>query len=300
MKTHLTTMKTHTAAARISIRHFAAAAFLGCTLATTPVHAQIFTGFEPGAGYTDGNSVTGVDDTGIAGSATWSTSPTSNSAFSSSANPYAGTLSMRVLRTGTTSGASGASLNLASAGVDFSSTAWNFTISMAVGSGYSSGTGNQAQIYLGNNTFGSKQWLTLMFSEGHFYLYGDNGSGTGTQAYTSIAQYTTYADLGNYVTLSITVDPVAKTYLGGSIAGHKGSADFTSAIAGRALPWLSNTAGNPGSTFWVASGGNDIITVDYDNLTITNVPEPSVPLLLTTGLGAVALLRRRARLNPIK
>ncbi|EIP98531.1 hypothetical protein OpiT1DRAFT_02988 [Opitutaceae bacterium TAV1] len=271
-----------------------AALVLGSLALLPSLRAQVLTGFEVSNGYTDATSVVGVNDSGIPGSAAWESQ--GNAASTSSANPLSGDLALRILRTAETAGSSGAKIDLSGAGVDFTSGTVTLGFSMAI-SNYSAGTGNQVQILFGNNTInpgGSKYWTSLIFSDGVLYLYRDN-SGLSNNTGVNLGAYTTYSALGGYIDFSISFDPVAKTYTNVTLTGTETSADLTSSFAGTALPWLSGTAGDPGQWLTLVVGGNDIVTVDFDNLSLSSIPEPSAFALCAGLAGLVAVLSIRRR-----
>lgn len=140
----------------------------------------------------------------------------------------------------------------------------------------------------------------LIFSDRHFYLHSDNDDGTGSKANSSTGQYTTFPNLGEYVTIAATFDPAPKNYLTESLSGTKTSADLASIVAERSLPWLSATSGNPGAILTFLIGSNDVITVDIDSVKISNItspiPEPSTEALLAGfGVFGLAASRRRER-----
>lgn len=260
------------------------------------LHAQVLTGFDTANGYTSNATVVGVNDTGVPGFASW-TSGLSNAAIASSANPLAGDLALRIQRTAVTSGASGVTLDLSGAGVSFTTTPVTLGFGMAV-SNYSAGTGNQVQVLLGNNTInpgGAKYWTSLVFSDGALYVYRANTASTNVGV--NLGAYNTFSDLGGYIDFSITFDPVAKTYSSVTVTGSKSSLDLTSAFAGVALPWISGTAGDPGLQLTLVAGSNDVVTVDFDNLRLANIPEPSAFAVCAgfASLAAAASSRRRPR-----
>lgn len=265
---------------------------LGSFVLSCSLHAQVLTGFDSAAGYIANSAVTGIDDSGIPGTATW-TSPLSNPGIASSANVRDGDLALRIQRTGSTSGASGSRIDLSSAGVSFDNPV-NLSFSMAI-SNYSAGTGNQVQVFLGGTGFdayASKHWLTLLFSDGALYLTVRSTDTTNTSI--GLGAYDTYSDLTGYIDFSITFDPVAKKYTSVTLSGVKRSVDLSASFASTILPWIPGTNGDPGLTLTLAAGSNDIVTVDFDRLSISNIPEPST-FAVMAGLAGLALAGARRR-----
>jgi regulation of enolase protein 1 (concanavalin A-like superfamily) len=232
----------------------------------------IETGFEPVAGYAEGEPVVGVDDPFIPGTATWKNfgSASSTPSLASTANPLSGTQAVRIDKTDTSNPA-GITLDLSGVGLDFSaSVPITLRFSLAI-SRYTSGTDNQVQIYLGNNSTypgGSRYWTTVVFTNGEFQLW--TGTPTGNNTPVSLGNYTDYSELGDYVSFEITVNPATKTYTAVKVTGQKYSASFTSSLAGTTLPWRPVDQIDPGKYFQLVIGGNDQVTVDFDGFTLTS------------------------------
>lgn len=227
----------------------------------------VYTSFEQSAGYTVGTSIAGLDDPGIVGDAAWTLFNAGSPAapLVSAANPWRGDQALRIAKTDS-SAASGVRLDLSA--IDFSGPV-TLTFSLAISS-YSAGTGSQVQIYLGDATVNpgaGKYWTALVFSEGTLSLYRASASGTANQAF-SLGDYTTYAELGDYVTFRISFDPVAKSYTAMTVSGEKSSADFSDALGGSTLPWIPTNATDPGRLFQLVLGTNDLVTLDFDELTL--------------------------------
>lgn len=273
-------------------------------LLANAVGAQVITGFETSNGYTLGSSIVGVDDSGIPGSAAWAAKAgfAGPAPIISSANPQSGSSAIRIVRDAS-AGASaiGTHVDLSAAGVAFSGAGTQpiaLSFSVAIGSGYSAGTGNQFQVYLGSSTInptGDAYWTSIVFNEGSFQLWRSPGSGNNTAF--NLGSYTTYAPLGQYVTFNLVFDPVAKTYQSLSISGSSGAADLTSSVSGMILPWRPGLATDPAKFLSLVVGGNDLVTVDFDNLSISNIsniPEPAhASAIFGAAIAAFALGRRR-------
>lgn len=155
-------------------------------------------------------------------------------------------------------------------GLDFSaSVPITLRFSLAISS-YTSGTDNQVQIYLGNNSTypgGSRYWTTVVFTNGEFQLW--TGTVTGNNTPVSLGNYTDYSMLGDYISFEITFDPATKAYTAVKVTGQKSAASFTSSLAGTALPWRPVDQIDPGKHFQLVIGGNDQVTVDFDGFTLT-------------------------------
>ncbi|MDP0495888.1 MAG: hypothetical protein Q7Q73_06730 [Verrucomicrobiota bacterium JB024] len=53
------------------------------------------------------------------------------------------------------------------------------------------------------------------------------------------------------------------------MTGQKSAASFTSSLAGTTLPWRPVDQIDPGRYFQLVIGGNDQVTVDFDEFTLT-------------------------------
>ena len=261
--------------------------------------ASVITGFETSSGYGTNTTVIGVDDSGISGTDTWVNSfntPAVNSRMvTSTANPQSGSQALRFTNDGS-SGALGATLQLGSS----VSVANPFTVHFAMAlNNISSGTGNQAQVYFGQNApaLGAQPyWFALLYNDGVFNLYLNNAANNGSD-FVNLGLYTTYSTLGSYVTFDLTIDPTTNKFTNVQITGSLTSANLTSTVlaspSGGTIPHLSAT---PNTYFSFMSGGNDTITADFDNLAI--VPEPSTYALLILGSFGLSLMaRNRQRLT---
>lgn len=270
----------------------------GLLLAGAPLSAQILTGFETSDGYTAGASVIGVNDSGIPGSAAWTAISgfSATTPFASTANPQSGSMAWRLERTGSTSGAVASRINISDAGVDFAGAPISLSFGISINS-FSTDTTNQFQIYLGDadiNPTAGRYWTTIIFNNGSFYLYKATADGTANTP-VNLGAYTTYSPLGSYITFDMVFDPVAKTYTDLSLTGSVSSASFASTIADERLPWRPNLVGEPGKFLTFVAGSNDLIQVDIDNLSISNIPEPAQASLIAGAVFAAFAATRRRR-----
>ncbi len=265
-----------------------------------PLRAAFLTGFETSSGYTTNASVIGVQDTSAPEGNLWgNVSGFSNSVTSSNVFPQTGLLSMRILDTSTSAGTA-AALDLGSSVLD---TSKPFTIQFSWAITETGGTpGAALNMWFGTavNSLSQKNWTHVNYNSNTQALgvYVTNAGGTSSQV-VDIGNYTTIANFGEYMTWSITIDPVLKKYTNVTISGSLGSIDATTTIQGvngGVIPWISNTAGDPPFNLWFSTGGAATITAYVDNVSI--IPEPTASML---ALGAFILLasrfRRRASLS---
>lgn len=270
-----------------------------------PLHADVAIGFESSSGYTSGSTIIGVDDSSVTGTKTWSNifSTDSNSMTVSSVNPYSGSSQAFRIADNSATTAYGTAVDLSSASSIFTS-AFKFTVSMAV---TNTGTaGNVAQFYLGyNGVAGGSQryWAGVTCSyDGTLTLLTDSTSGTTASFYT-MGNYTTFSNWGEYVTFELTIDPSTMTYTDVAISGTKSSANKTSGLNSATyhygeIPYLSGNAVLPALTYNLdlVAGTGSMGTVDFDNISISNVPEPGAMGLVALGMSAlVARLAARRR-----
>lgn len=313
------------------MKHFrsglSAVAFVGLAFGARSF-AQTTVNFD--SGYSAGSTVIGVDDPSLPGTATWSNLFTSSSfTTASSTLPRSGSLGMQIDTSGTGTGAgnaTGARIDMAGAGVAFADPTKpiRFSFSMNIES-MSAGTGSQLTVsfgagdlsVIGNNgaavttNYSTKYWWGLVVQDtgagGVMNFYKSSASGNSGQV-TNIGSYTSFADLGTYLTFDIVIDPVAKTFtsltLTGSVGGNLQSTAISS-IAGTTVPWsfgtlnTSNPGADPLQFFRAQVGGNDLVKVHFDDIAVANVssiPEPaSAALLFALAASAPALSARRRR-----
>ncbi len=267
-------------------------AFLGLAL---PASAQFVTGFDAGQGYSTG-TIIGVDDPVLSGTGAWYV-PASLTNGASIQN-YGSPQSQALRLTDNNSNNFAAALDLATA-IDFTKS-FNLTFSIAVESmnaGTSTGATPFVNVRLGRDTNNNshKSWLRFSINvDGTMALYTDATGGTTTTQF-GVGTLSDYVNAGGYLTVSITVDPVSHTYTRLELSGSK-QTQVVSSAAGLALPWISNTAGEPPSVFWINTAGSPTSVTYLDNVSLTNIPEPSA-FASVLGLGALvcAATRRRRR-----
>ncbi len=278
------------------------------------------------SGYTAGSTVVGIDDPSLPGTAVWTNLFTSSSyTTASSSSPLSGSLAMTIDTSGTGSGAgnaTGARIDMAGAGVTFTdpTQAVRFSFSMNIES-MSLGTGSQLTLsfgagdlsVIGNNgssvttDYATKYWWGIVVQDtgagGVMNFYRSSASGNSGQV-TNIGSYTSFADLGTYLTFDIVIDPVAKTFtsltLTGSVGGDVQSTTIAG-IAGTTVPWsfgslnTSNPGADPLQFFRAQVGANDLVKVHFDDITLVNIPEPGTVALLAALAAAVPALAARRR-----
>lgn len=268
-------------------------AFLSLAATTLPAFSQVVTSFEnPANGtYANGTTVIGKTDSSTGGA--WSLfSGATGDIFSSNINPLQGSLAVRI-NDASTSAASGAFLAVPNSSSILTSP-FTFEFSFAINS-VSAGTGSQVQIYFGNAVVGdSNHWLRLTYNDGNLQIITGNGS---TDSPVNIGAYTSYSNLGQYVTFSLTIDPTTHKYTNAVVSGSLLTQDVTAAVLASnagTIPWTASGGINPGTTLAIVVGSNDTAVVDFDVLRIVAVPEPSTALLLGLGL-AVPMFRTLRR-----
>lgn len=284
------------------------------TLAGMPValQADFSTGFETSNGaYTAGSTVMGVDDTSAPGTNTWSAhlgSATPSAMIITNANPQSGTQALQINDTYSGAGLAFApSINLTSAAANFSAP---FKVSFGMNlQSVSAGTGNQIQMYFGakttdpGGTGGGRYWTGLLYNNGALNLLYDTS--TTSIGNFNAGNYTTYSSLGNYVTFDITIDPVSKKYLGFVVTGANTTNDFTSSVSSLTLPWVpGSTVGglvagaDPDYYLMFVTGSEDTALVNFDNFSISNVPEPTAwALVAASAVATLGYRLRRTRLG---
>ncbi len=264
---------------------------LGGTAASV---ASFDTGFETSSGYGTDTTVIGVHDTDAPAGANWNrlfgSSSVDSRITSSTANPQTGLQALRLDGNGTA--ALSASVNLSAALSMTNPVHIHFGMAL---DNISAGTGNQAQVYFGAATTTSSYWFSTYYTDGFLYLgvntpSGDYNSGVNLGAYTDFSQ------LGEYITFDVTIDPTEFTYtsvvLTGTVSGAVDKTATVQAYNNGTLPHLHDLS--PDMYFSFVTGSNDTITADFDNVSVSSVPEPAtVAFLFLTG--AWLLLRKRRR-----
>ena len=256
------------------------------------VHAQFVTGFEDAQGYT-GTTLNGVDDPVLSGTATWYI-PASYSG-AGSRQTYLGSSALRISDNNTSAWAFG--INAAGA-IDYSK-AFTFSFDLAIASmtaGTATGNAAALNIRLGNdtNSNSNKSWLRMSYNvDDSLSLWVNSGGTTTTQLH--VGYLADFVTAGTYLSVSISVDPETKTYTGLTLVGDKKSETIES-VAGIVLPWIPNTAGDPPASLWFGTTGQPTSTSYIDNISLSNIPEPSA-FAVFAGAGALGLagIRRRRR-----
>lgn len=288
-------------------------------LTCTPVaYADFSTGFETSSGaYTSGSTIIGVDDTGAPGTNTWTAlfgSATTGSLVITNTNVQSGSQALQI--NDTTGSANAAFLNLTNTAVNYSSP-FKIHFAMNILSLSTPTSNNQIQFYFGAATTdpgggaGGRYWAEMLYNNGNLEFYKYNGTTTNTvQVRTSLALYAPTATLttsgtfsnvvtstNGYVGFDITIDPVSKTYAGLQITNTAGVVtDLTSSVSGVTIPWSPGTTpvnGDPAYNLLFVTGSDDITTVNFDNVSVSNVPEPVAWALVV--FSAVATIGYRCR-----
>jgi hypothetical protein len=258
--------------------------------------AQFSTGFETTSGYTSNATVIGVQDSAAPSGNVWTLY--NGSATASTANPADGDLALTV--TGTGSAAQGAVLNLGTA----APTSGQFTVQFdfAVSADISASSGLQSQVYFGGqNGPGQMSNTTIPYWFGFYY---DNGAlalntHNDASAYVSrvnIGTYTDFSDLGEYITVSISIDPSTEKYTSVTLSGETSNADVTSIVLASNfgnIPTQNIKVGLPENYFSVVMGSNDTGSTYIYNLSV--IPEPSAAALFLGLSASVMLFVRRRR-----
>lgn len=267
-------------------------ALLAAGLAVSaPASAQFVTSFENAQGYTTA-TLNGLDDPTLAGTAAWYVP--GGLSGGGSVQTYLGAQALRLSDSSSAGWAT--ALNVSSA-INYSES-FNLSFNFAVASvnpGTATGTAPVINFRLGadTNSNSNKSWLRLSYNaDGSLSLWTNSGGTTTTQ--TAVGSYASFASAGTYLSVSIGVNPLNHTYTGLTFSGDLGSQTVTS-ISGMTLPWIPNTSGEPPSIFWAHTTGAPTSISYIDNISLTNIPEPSTyaALLGLTGLGAAAARRRR-------
>lgn len=276
---------------------------LALSFSSVPLSAAtISSGFEP---VTDGTytvtttEIVGKQDTSLSGSASWTSiwTPPTGVIFSSQTG-VAGSYGVRIVGDGTTvSGgttARGTQIQVSNA-TSLLSSPFTFSLAMNVRSVGSPTSGQQAQVQFGAQTFGSgSSWLKFGYdgtSTGqYYYIQGWNGSGLVSR---SVLTSNVTAGLGEWVTFNLTVDPDSHLYTSATVTGSKGTVAFD--LTGLQMAWNGTNAPTNANYLSFVTGGSDIVTVDFDNVSISSIPEPATAGLLVGGLLLGFAGRRRNR-----
>jgi hypothetical protein len=293
-------MKTPTTTARNRFPLFTCASLLTIASLTTSVaRADFTTGFESSSGYTSGNTVVGVQDTSAPSGSTWVNgfggsliAPTV-----SSSNPAGGSgLHLRIDDTSAAANHnSDARLNLTTA-VDLTK-AFNFSFSFAVAAGQSGGTFGIILGDIGYQLDGTgNNWFAFGINNNQGFVYMRSG-GTVSQVQVS-SNLTSFSDPGNYINVSVDIDPTTRSISSFFISGTKKTTDIlatNSNFTGKQVPWQGDADNLPDAFLNIGSSTANIGTLDIDNISLSNIPEPSTAAALL-GIGALSCVlcsRRR-------
>lgn len=255
-----------------------------------PASAQWITGFEAAQSYS-GTTLSGVDDPALSGTAAWYVP--SGLSGGGSRQTYSGSSALRLVDTNSSGWAIG--LNAAGA-IDYSqpfNLSFDFALASVTTNG-ATGTAPVVNVRLGadTNSNSNKSWLRFSYNaDGSLSLWTNSGGSTTQQV--SIGNLATFASAGTYLRVSISVDPTTHTYTSLTLSGDTSSATISS-IAGSVLPWIPNTVGEPPTNFWAHTTGAPFSTSYIDNISLTNIPEPSA-FAAALGLAGLAFAGSRRR-----
>ena len=279
---------------RLNLRH---SLFLSCIAATgllgaSSAHAAVIN-FD-GAEYTAPNAVLGVDDANVSANANkWTLGGGTGSLLGLSAGTgVGGSFSARISDNTTTS--------FARAGIDMAGTVdmtQPFVVGLSLKSSLSAAAPLNSALHtnfqFGSGSIGSKSWASVSIDGDQLYLYVDNAAGTIRQG-VPLGAYT--AD--TFVSLSLTVDPVSKTYTNVLYTNGLGvTTDVTAAVTatnGGTIPWLHSSAVLPDTTLQISTGVATVNNADFDNISVAAVPEPTALAIIAIGGGLLAARRRKA------
>ncbi len=201
-------------------------------------------------------------------------------------NPATGSRAWRI-HDATTSGAIGATLDTGPAVAGFLSVRpWTFRVSFSLVALPVPATENQFAIALGQATASAtgKQWLRFLYSNGDLNLMvrsaGAAGNTSATQTAVTVGRYTDFAGLGEYITLTLGVDPIGKRYTHVHLSGPKGSATRTAlvqTVGDGVIPWGNATTGDPAAHLLINSTTPVMLTLDVDDIHIGALGPESAP-----------------------
>lgn len=260
--------------------------------------AQFATGFELSDGYAADTNLTwptGFVDPVLDNGAAWAAYGSLSGG--GSIRSYLGTNAVRLLDNG--GGGFSTGLDLAGA-IDFAQ-AFTFSFDLAIESADpGSATGGtpfvNVRLGVGTNSNSNKSWLRFSYNvDGSLTLWSKTNSGASGTTQIGVGNLSDFVSAGQWLSVSIAIDPVTMTYAGLTLSGDKKTETITS-IVGAWLPWGGDTAGTSTSVLWLGSTGAPTSTSYVDNVSLANIPEPSAAALLV-GLGGLSLaaLRRRKR-----
>lgn len=282
---------THTLSRKMN-RCRGGATILALVLALGSVYADVSSSFETTNGtYSNGADIVGKQDTSLGG--TWTALfATPTGVLTSGGVPYNGALAIHLNDAGAS--AYGSQLQLTNAASMLSSP-FAFSIAMNVQSVATATSGQQVQIQFGASTFGSgSSWLKFGYDGFYSSGLGANRQTYFVSAWNGTGYTTKYIDLtsvangfGEYVSFNFTIDPTTHGYSNATVTGSKGTMafDMTGLTA-----WDGTTT--PSNYLSLVTGGSDEVVVDFDAISVSSVPEPSVAGLLVGGL-LFGLARRR-------
>lgn len=263
------------------------------------IQARLVTNFESPP-YETGNTI--VDITDPSASKQWEElfSGSRSESTVSTVHPLSGTRHLRIVDS-STSLARGVGINLGDGVFDTGSGAADITIAFAfsISADVSPDTENQVQFFFGTkSTDYTKNWFGLAYNNGNLYLRVNSSSGIASE-WMNVSQYTAISNLGDYIKVEVVIDPESQKYKSVRFLGTLGDVDVTSVVqssgSAGSIPHHAAALNDLPNWFSIVIGGNDTLTLDVDDISITQapIPEPANIAVLVAGVLFVCAVCRR-------